>query len=135
MTDASPAILSIAMLAAFALVWGGLWLVVKKRDRKRGWLMVVMAIVLLGNVLIWAVPVKAAPPLPRDVARVVERRESCDHWRGEEGYDSARAREIERAVRADCTGTDQALARLRQAYAKRPDVVAALAGYEGRIEP
>jgi len=58
MTDASPAILSIAMLAAFALAWGGLWLVVKKRDRKRGWLMVVMAVVLIGNVLIWVVPVQ-----------------------------------------------------------------------------
>jgi hypothetical protein len=57
MTDASPAILSIAMLAAIALAWGGLRLVAKKTDRKRGWLMVVMAIVLLGNVLIWAVPV------------------------------------------------------------------------------
>ena len=57
MTDASPAILSIAMIAALALAWGGAWLVVKKRDRKRGWLMVVMAAVLLANVLIWVVPV------------------------------------------------------------------------------
>jgi len=56
-TDASPAILSIAMIAALALAWGGAWLVVKKRDRKRGWLMVVMAAVLLANVLIWVVPV------------------------------------------------------------------------------
>ena len=57
MTDASPAILSIAMIAALALAWGGAWLVVKKRDGKRGWLMVVMAAVLLANVLIWVVPV------------------------------------------------------------------------------
>ena len=134
MTDASPAILSVAMLAAFALAWGGVWLVVKRRDRKRGWLMVVMAVVLLVNVLIWAVPVKAAPPLPRDVGRFVERRDSCDHWRGEEGYDAPRAREIGRAVRSECKGTDKELARLRALYVKRPDIVAALADYEHRIE-
>jgi len=56
-TDASPAVMSIAMVAAFALAWGGGWLVVKKSDRRRGWLMIVMAVVLLANVLIWAVPV------------------------------------------------------------------------------
>ena len=48
--------LSIAMLAVFALVAGGAWLVVKGGDRKRGTLMLVAALVLLGNVLIWTWP-------------------------------------------------------------------------------
>ncbi len=49
-SSAAPAI---AMLAAFACAIGGGWLIRTRRDTKRGWLMVVMALVLLGNVLIW----------------------------------------------------------------------------------
>ena len=49
--------LSIAMLAVFALTIGGAWLIAKRRDRRRGGLMLVMALVLLGNVLIAAWPV------------------------------------------------------------------------------
>jgi hypothetical protein len=48
--------LSIAMLAVFALSAGGVWLIAKARDRKRGILMLVAALVLLGNVLIWSWP-------------------------------------------------------------------------------
>jgi hypothetical protein len=50
-----PVLLSIVMIAAFALAWGGLWLLLKRRERKRGTLMLVAALVLLGNVLIWTV--------------------------------------------------------------------------------
>ena len=56
-SDATPAILSLAVIAAFALVWGGGWLIVKRRDRLRGWLMIVAALVLLGNVAIWIAPI------------------------------------------------------------------------------
>lgn len=48
--DAAPAI---AMLACFACVIGGAVLIVKRRDVKKGVLMLVMAAVLFGNVLIW----------------------------------------------------------------------------------
>lgn len=48
--NAAPAI---AMLAAFACVLGGGWLIRTRRDTKRGWLMIVMAIVLVANVMIW----------------------------------------------------------------------------------
>jgi len=51
--------LSIAMLAIFALVAGGVWLLMRRRDRKRGLLMLAAAIVLLGNVLIWTWPIGA----------------------------------------------------------------------------
>ena len=53
---AEPAVLSIAMFAVLALALGGGWLIGKRRDRTRGVLMLVAAIVLLGNVLIWAWP-------------------------------------------------------------------------------
>ena len=49
----SSAVLGIAMLAVFALVAGGAYLIRRSRvDRTRGVLMLVTAVVLLGNVLI-----------------------------------------------------------------------------------
>jgi hypothetical protein len=55
MTGFVAALLSIAVLAAFALIAGGGWLIVKGRERKHGFLMVLAALVLLANVLIWTV--------------------------------------------------------------------------------
>jgi len=48
----NPILQSIAMIAVFALVWGGV-VVWRKGDRQKGVLMVIAAVVLLGNVLIW----------------------------------------------------------------------------------
>lgn len=48
--------LSIAMLAAFALAAGGVFLVAKRRDRQRGLLMIGVSAVLIVNVLIWVLP-------------------------------------------------------------------------------
>ncbi len=45
--------MSAAMLAAFALIIGGVRLALKPQDRMRGLLMIVAAVVLIGNVLIW----------------------------------------------------------------------------------
>ncbi|MEK9210439.1 hypothetical protein [Sphingomonas sp. 2378] len=42
----------IAMLAAFACVAGGVF-TIRRGDRSKGALMLVMAVVLVGNVLIW----------------------------------------------------------------------------------
>jgi len=50
-------LLSVAMIAVFALGAGGAWLIVKRRETKRGVLMMVAAMVILGNILIWTVPV------------------------------------------------------------------------------
>ena len=46
--------LSILMLSAFALTAGGVWLIVKQGDRRKGALMIVAAIVMLGNALVWS---------------------------------------------------------------------------------
>ncbi len=43
----------IAMLAAFACAIGGGVLLAKGRDRRKGVLMIVMALVLIANVAIW----------------------------------------------------------------------------------
>jgi hypothetical protein len=134
MNDFAPLILSVLMLAMLLMGTGGIFLIVKKRDVRRGVLMLIAALVMLANVLIWAWPVRAAAPLPIDVQRFVAQRESCDHWRGEEPYDVARGTEIERAVRKDCTGTDRRLARLKARHFGDATVMAALAGFETRIE-
>jgi hypothetical protein len=48
--------LSLAVLATVALVWGGIWMIRKGGDRKKGALMIAAALVLLGNILIVAWP-------------------------------------------------------------------------------
>jgi hypothetical protein len=47
-------LLSIAVLAAFVLAAGGVWLIVRAADPKRGALMLLAALVTLANVAIWA---------------------------------------------------------------------------------
>ncbi|WP_298673684.1 hypothetical protein [uncultured Sphingomonas sp.] len=47
---------SIGMIAAFACLIGGLYLVSKGRDRRKGVLLLVMSAVLIANVLIWTLP-------------------------------------------------------------------------------
>jgi hypothetical protein len=49
-------LLSLAVIAAFALAGGGLYLLAKNRDRKPALLMILASAVLLANVLIWALP-------------------------------------------------------------------------------
>lgn len=49
--------LAIAMLGAAALLLAGVRIVARGgSERTRGWLMIVVALVLFGNVLIWAWP-------------------------------------------------------------------------------
>jgi hypothetical protein len=49
------ALLSIMLIAAAALVWGGWRMIAKRGQRQKGVLMIICALVLLGNVLIWSV--------------------------------------------------------------------------------
>lgn len=48
-------LMSVAVIAAFALVAGGVTLIAKRRDRKKGALMLAAAAVLVGNLLIWTI--------------------------------------------------------------------------------
>lgn len=45
---------TLAMLACFACLIGGVRLIRQRRDKRKGVLMIVLAAVLLGNVLIWS---------------------------------------------------------------------------------
>ena len=51
MTTIASAALALGMIAAFMLAVGGVRLM--RRDRQRGVLMIVAALVIFGNVLIW----------------------------------------------------------------------------------
>ena len=61
--------LSLFMLAGIALGLGGIYLIAARRDPKRGWLMIVAAVVMFGNVAIWSWPMPGSPPVPGAGAR------------------------------------------------------------------
>lgn len=52
----ASALLALAMLGAVACAIGGGWMIVKGQDRRKGALLLVMAAVLVGNVLVWTLP-------------------------------------------------------------------------------
>lgn len=76
-------------------------------------------------------PVAALPPA---IVAFQKQRDACDHFRGEEPYDKQRAAFLKAQLAKTCKGSDSALARLRQRFAKHPDALAALKGYDDRIE-
>ncbi|MGC4252695.1 MAG: hypothetical protein QM605_14820 [Sphingobium sp.] len=73
-------------------------------------------------------------PFPQEVTNYMVERDSCDHFRGEEPYDADRRAYLAENIAELCTGTDGRLAALRMRYADDPTVLAALSGYEDRIE-
>lgn len=79
-------------------------------------------------------PAEAKATLPADVLAFRARRNACDHFRGEEAADAARAAFLEKRLARTCTGTDAALASLKRRYVDRPDVMTVLSHYEERIE-
>ena len=60
LSTAASTMLSLLTIAAIVLVWGGIKMIRRGDraggDRTKGVLMIVCAVVLVGNVLIWTVP-------------------------------------------------------------------------------
>jgi len=79
----------------------------------------------------------AAPPATPDLATFLERRATCDHFRGEvpDPPDPQRLREVMEQIEVNCKGSDAQLAALRQRYRDDPVVSKQLAQFEDRIEP
>jgi hypothetical protein len=71
---------------------------------------------------------------PDDVAQFVERRQTCDHFRGEEPYSPERRAEIEAASDKFCRGTDRELAALRSKYRDNAAILKVLDAVEMDIE-
>lgn len=72
--------------------------------------------------------------LPADVAAFKERRDLCDHFRGEDPYDDERRQFLHHNLEKYCTGTDREFASLKAKYAGHDTVQKALAEYEETIE-
>lgn len=81
-----------------------------------------------------------AGELPSDVQAFVERRDGCEHFRGEpwDAGDDPEVRSrrefIFDSIARLCTGTDKALAKLRRKYRNNPGVLERLRRYEDSIE-
>ena len=73
-------------------------------------------------------------PFPAEVTDFMVARDGCDHFRGEDPYDADRRAYLEDSIRQLCAGTDARLADLRRRYRADDDVLAALKGYEDKIE-
>jgi hypothetical protein len=84
----------------------------------------------LGN----AAERNAAAGLPADVVKFKDRRDLCDHFRGEDPYDKERRKFLEENLKKYCTGTDRELASLKMKYKNNEAVLKALADYEVKIE-
>lgn len=56
MSGISDLALSILMAAGMMLSGAGTWLIARRRDYKRGALMIFAGLVMFGNVLIWTLP-------------------------------------------------------------------------------
>lgn len=76
----------------------------------------------------------SAIPFPQEVTAFMVDRDGCDHFRGEEPYDEERRVYLAESIAELCTGSDARLASLRKRYVADPSVIAALSGYEDRIE-
>ena len=77
------------------------------------------------SLLMLVSPVLADAPLPGDVQRFIDRREGCDHMRGEipEHGEKQRIREMSREIEKLCKGTDEELAQLKRKFALNPSVM------------
>lgn len=100
--------------------------------------MKLFTLIALGLVSL-APPAYAADPnpasgLPADVVTFRERRDLCDHFRGEDPYDEERRKFLAENLEKYCTGTDRELASLKAKYRDRDAVQKVLAEYEESIE-
>ena len=82
----------------------------------------------------YATDKKASSGLPPDVVNFMERRDLCDHFRGEDPYNEERRKFLEENLKKYCTGTDKELASLKAKHNNNEAVLKALANYEERIE-
>jgi hypothetical protein len=78
----------------------------------------------------------AAEKLPQDVREFIDRREGCDHMRGEfpETGDEERINEVNEGILRYCKGTDAQLKFLKKKYAKNRIVMSRLVKFESEIE-
>jgi hypothetical protein len=80
----------------------------------------------------------ATAEFPVEVSAFVERRDICDHLRGEisgEPTDEEQGKVLAAQLDKYCKGTDKELSTLKQRYAGNQRIMDRLSTYESRIEP
>jgi hypothetical protein len=127
-----PGALIIDIIVYFSATLLAIQLASARRRLKRSAPMKPHLSLLLG--VISCLSAQAQSALPGDVLRFVERRDLCDHFRGEDPYDAARRKFLEASMRRFCTGTDDQLKALKSKYKTKPEVLLQLNEYESRIE-
>ncbi len=104
----------------------------KAASAKRRFGTMVFALCIAGAYhLGWAVP----SSFPKEIDNFLADRESCDHWRGEAGYDQERLADINWSVCQSCTGTDAKLKELKKKYRSHAKILEKLNEFEPQIEP
>jgi hypothetical protein len=75
--------------------------------------------------------------LPSDVVKYIDKRDLCDHFRGEipDPSDKTRMEQVNKAIDQYCSGTDAKLASLKAKYKDSKTVQDALSEYDPHIEP
>lgn len=71
---------------------------------------------------------------PTDVEQFMDRRQLCDHYRGEEPYDAERAAFLAKRMELTCTGTDRELRRLKEKYQDDAEIMRVLDQFEEDVE-
>jgi len=71
---------------------------------------------------------------PNDVREFIIERQMCDHLRGEEGYDTKRAKFLKKNIKKLCTGSDVKLYTLRIRYDDNEHVKKILSIFDDCIE-
>jgi hypothetical protein len=81
-------------------------------------------------------PALANGSLPRDVQKFIDRREGCDHMRGEipDLSEKQRMKDVNREIEKLCKGTDKRLAQLKKKYASDVSVMRRLNEFEEGID-
>ncbi len=74
------------------------------------------------------------PDYPFDVEEFIDRREICDHFRGEEPYDADRAKFLAEKIKETCSATDKELRELKLKYRNDDKVMQILNRFEEEIE-
>lgn len=93
-----------------------------------------ISILVCFSAVVYAAQKEAAPKLPADVAGFKERRDLCEHFRGEDPYDRERRRFLDETLKQYCAGTDAELAALKAKYKGNETVKRVLEKYEEKIE-
>ncbi len=92
------------------------------------------AVLIIGLATISSGLATGVPDYPSDVEEFIDRREICDHFRGEEPYDADRAKFLADQIKETCSGTDKELRNLKQRYEGDDTIMQILNRFEEEIE-